>query len=93
MVPKLVKDTLAWVESKQGTAATALSVTGSIVQVGDKYRVFDSFLPAATFGAVRSSRAKVRWSVGRSVSPVCPAAHSFAYMHDILWIFGHLDSR
>ena len=42
MVPKLVKDTLAWVESKQGpkkaeTAATALSVTGSIVQVGDKY--------------------------------------------------------
>ena len=37
-----MKDTLAWVESKQGTkkaetAATALSVTGSIVQVGDKY--------------------------------------------------------
>ena len=48
MVLKLVKDTLAWVESKQGTkkaetAATALSVTGSIVQVGDKYRVFESF--------------------------------------------------
>ena len=45
---ELVKDTLAWVESKQGTkkagtAATALSVTGSIVQVGDKYRVFESF--------------------------------------------------
>ena len=36
---ELVKDTLAWVESKQGTKkagtdASALSVTGSILQVG-----------------------------------------------------------
>ena len=45
---ELVKDTLAWVESKHGTkkagtVASALSVTGSIVQVGEKYRVFESF--------------------------------------------------
>ena len=44
----LVKDTLAWVGSKHGTkksgtVASALSVTGSIVQVGEKYRVFESF--------------------------------------------------
>ena len=48
MVLNLVKDTLAWVESKQGTkkagtVASALSVTGSIVQGGEKYRVFESF--------------------------------------------------
>ena len=45
MVPKLVSDTLSILKSMQGTQkagtiATALSVTGSIVKVGDKYSVF-----------------------------------------------------
>ena len=63
MVLNLVKDTLAWVESKHGTkkagtVASALSVTGSIVQVGEKYRVFESLRIMLPEGSIRPLPAK-----------------------------------